>query len=94
MYETPRDKGKWNVQNDNREKNISQDTNDKKAHLEALKKRFQQNKKWKNKAKRIIVWPCSFTELIKWELPIGLIAPIFDLENDFDKCFDEQSNYK
>ena len=45
LYETPRDKGKWNVQNDNREKNILQDTNDKKAHLEALKKRFQQHKK-------------------------------------------------
>ncbi len=45
LYETPRDKGKWNVQNDNHAKNVSHDSNDKKAHLEELKKRFKQNKK-------------------------------------------------
>lgn len=45
LYETPRDKGKWNVQNDNHGKNVNHDPNDKKAHLEALKKRFKQNQK-------------------------------------------------
>lgn len=45
LYETPRDKGKWNVQTSGNNKPIGRDGNDKKVHLEELKKRFKKNKK-------------------------------------------------
>ena len=45
LYETPRDKGKWNVQNEGHSKTVNHGANDKKAHLEALKKRFKDQKK-------------------------------------------------
>lgn len=43
LYETPRDMNKWHTQKESHDKNHGSHTNDKKAHLEALKKRFQKN---------------------------------------------------
>lgn len=44
LYETPRDKSKWNVQKDAGIKEVPQQS-DKKAHLEELKQRFKNKKK-------------------------------------------------
>ena len=41
LYETPRDMNKW----DSHEKTHTSTVDDKKAHLEELRKRFQKNKK-------------------------------------------------
>ncbi|MEE0434007.1 MAG: hypothetical protein UDB11_01185 [Peptococcaceae bacterium] len=45
LYETPRDMSKWHTQKDGHEKVHTTSGEDKKAHLEELKKRFQKNKK-------------------------------------------------
>lgn len=46
LYETPRDMNKWHTQKNERDKNQMQSQNNKKTHLEELKKRFRdQNKK-------------------------------------------------
>lgn len=45
LYETPRDMNKWHTQQTGHDKVHTQQSDDKKAHLEALKNRFQKNKK-------------------------------------------------
>ncbi len=45
LYETPRDMNKWHTQKDSHSKTQTSHTDDKKAHLEELKKRFQNKKK-------------------------------------------------
>ena len=45
LYETPRDKNKWNLKNDFQDKKVTHDANDQKHHIEELKKRFEKNKK-------------------------------------------------
>lgn len=44
LYETPRDKSKWNVRKDVTNKEVPHQS-DRKAHLEELKKRYQKKKK-------------------------------------------------
>lgn len=45
LYETPRDKGKWNVKNDVHEEKNLYDASQKKNHIEELRARFKKNKK-------------------------------------------------
>lgn len=45
LYETPRDMNKWHTQQGSHDKVHGQQNDDKKAHLEELKKRFQKHKK-------------------------------------------------
>lgn len=45
LYETPRDMNKWHTQKESHEKTHTSIVDNKKAHLEELRKRFQKNKK-------------------------------------------------
>lgn len=45
LYETPRDMNKWHTTQKKQDKDHTTHANDKQAHLEELKKRFQKNKK-------------------------------------------------
>ncbi|MDO4281642.1 MAG: hypothetical protein Q4C56_08430 [Peptococcaceae bacterium] len=45
LYETPRNKSKWHTQNEGKEKSFGGGAQNKKSHLEDLKKRYQEKKK-------------------------------------------------